>query len=85
MKNVKLFGAMGVIAHEKKPIWSVTKNADYKDTTISKIFNLPEGVETYVNESGETCFSISGAPAELISIKGAPVLVSEGKMVTLQE
>lgn len=86
MKTIKLWKAFGVLAHEKKPVYTVNPIADYIDTSDQVDVVLPDCVSVHESVTGDVLFEINGQYAKLITTKdGHPVLISGDQRVTLAE
>lgn len=84
MKKIELYGIMGELAHEKKPVWAVTCPTDKKDVAEAKVFVLPDDAEVSENQDGQTIILIAGKPAELVTSKtGKAMLVTEDRVFAL--
>lgn len=84
MKTIKLYGIMGELAHEKKPVWAFACPTDKKDVAEAKVFVLPDDAEVTKNQDGQTLILITGKPAELVTSRtGKALLVTEAGFYTM--
>ena len=63
--KIKLYASYGVLAHEKKPVYTENVPAGEKGSYIELMVNLPDDIETWENETGNHVLKLGSFSYEL--------------------
>lgn len=77
---IRLFGYMGVLGHEKKPVWYEAPSFDCPTPELAFEFwgDLPDTYQPYKNKNGQTVVNLNGLrlmlDEALHDVDGAPAI-----------